>query len=112
MPNDNRPAHATLPRIIILDGVLYPHLRAAARAAGLTYNRLYEAVRRGRPSIDGHAVAIPPARYRVAALNNEEAGLVPYSGPPRQLRPRKPGEPLLCYPPGEDPLSRGLFRYH
>jgi hypothetical protein len=112
MPNDNRPAHAALPRPVILDGVWYPHIRAAARAAGLTYGRLYEACARGRPSIDGHVIAEPPKQYVIEKLNDDEADLVPVAVRPKQVRTHKQGEPLLRYPLGEDPLSRGILRYH
>jgi hypothetical protein len=112
MQNDHRPAHATLSRPVILDGVWYPHLRAAAKAAGLSYGRFYEAVRRGRSSIDGHTLAEPPERFAIRALNDDEADLEPYSKPPRRPRTRGKGDPLLRYPPGEGPLDRGLWHYH
>jgi hypothetical protein len=111
MPNDGRPNHATLPRPLILDGVFYPHIRAAARAAGLTYNRLYEAVRRSRPSTDGHTIAEPPEQLTIKTLNDDEADLRPCYKPPRQPRTRGAGV-LIRYPPGEGLLDRGLWQYH
>jgi hypothetical protein len=112
MANDNRPAHATLPRPVVLDGTWYPHLRAAAKAARLTYNRLYESVRRGRTSIDGHAIVPPPVKHRIIEVSDEEADLEPYYEAPRRTGTRGKGDPLLRYPPGEGPLDRGLRRYH
>jgi hypothetical protein len=108
MPNDARPAHATLPIPVVLDGVWYPHIRAAACAARLTYNRLYEACRRGRSSLDGHSIAAPPLKYRIVVSSGDEADLAPYHEAPRRPRVHKSGDPLLRYPPGEGPLYQGL----
>jgi hypothetical protein len=112
MPNDAHAAHATLPRPVIFDSVWYPHLRAAAQAAELSYGRLYEAVRRGRSLIDGHTIAEPPERLTIKALNGDEADLEPCREAPQRPRIRGKGSPLIRYPPGEGPLDRGLMQCH
>jgi hypothetical protein len=112
MPNDAHAAHATRPTPIIIDGAWYPNIREAARAAGLTYNRLYDACRKHRGAIDGHHIAEPPRQYAIETLSGDEADLVPVFRPPKQPRPRKGGDPLLRYPPGEGPLERGHYRYY
>jgi hypothetical protein len=107
MANDGHPTHATLPRPVILDGVWFSNLRAAAKATELSYGRLYESIRRGRSSIDGRTVAEPPEQFTIEVLNDDEADLRLCRKASRRPRTRKKGDLLLCYPPGEKPLDRG-----
>jgi hypothetical protein len=99
-----------------IDNVRYENARIAHRLAfprnDVSYFQLARALKRGDLELFGHTIARVERRYEIALPDDEGADLIPVPAAVSPIKEHKRGEPLLCYPPGESPLERGLQRWH
>jgi len=103
-----------------VDGRYFENTRIAHRAVfepiGCSYFRLSRALKSGKPELMGYRIRRVRVRYaidRPRQPDDDGADLVPVPAAASVKKEHKRGEPLLCYPPGEEPLERGLpQRWH
>lgn len=97
---------------LMVDGQYFENTKIAHRAVfpnnEASYFQLQRALKRGRGELFGHKIERLKTRYVIQ--DDGEITAMPPRAPKQKERGR--GEPLLRYPPGEDPLSRGLQRWH
>ena len=103
-----------------VDGVEYHNLREAHRAvflkAGIGYDRFQRRLKRGDTEFLGHSIRRVRVHYaidRPREPDSDGVDLIPVPAVTSPKKEHKRGEPLIRYPPGEGPLSRGLpERWH
>jgi len=94
-----RPPHGIISCPCVVDGQYFENTRLAHRAlfldGSVSYFQLQRALKRGDSELFGHS--IERVKHQVIACDPKPE--------------RKPGEPLLRYPPGEGPLDRGITHW-
>jgi len=105
---------------VSVDNIVYNNMREAHRAVfmpqNISYYRFARRLKKGNGEFCGHSIKKIARRYDIgppADLSDDGADLVPLPVTASVKREHRRGEPLLCYPPGEGPLERGLpQRWH
>jgi hypothetical protein len=100
-----------------VDGKYFENTRIAHRLAfprnDVSYFQLSRALKRGKRELFGHKISRVERRYEIAPADDDGADLIPVPASVSPIKEHRRGEgPLLCYPPGESPLERGLQRWH